>query len=382
MENETFQKLNLSHLDFSPESESNTHKIRKPGPVPQTQNLINLPPIGNTSFQTLMAQNEDLVAQLRVTLNRLSSIELLNQQLQENFDAARSQSSAVFDQLLIWKEKSKIWKEKELALERTHQNDLKNFTIEIDILKQKVMQLEHCQEDLARYQKYHEKVKTSVKPYIQKLKSYAKSLFEQTQSLNSQVIEKDLKINVLEASLNSLKDQSIKREEIFLAQKNELIDMFELERTALKKELSSLQNQNEVLIEKTRQLDRSLERQDELENLIVALRRSKEDSELKKQVEVSELKSKNSSLGQSLHHLELENGDLRSDLQLSQNNLKSLEVRCQETEEQLTSLRYLWSQKSQENEKLKMSLNGLEKINSELSQKLKILRNTEAQLPD
>jgi len=329
-----------------------------------------------------MAQNEDLVAQLRVTLNRLSSIELLNQQLQENFDAARSQSSAVFDQLLIWKEKSKIWKEKELALERTHQNDLKNFTIEIDILKQKVMQLEHCQEDLARYQKYHEKVKTSVKPYIQKLKSYAKSLFEQTQSLNSQVIEKDLKINVLEASLNSLKDQSIKREEIFLAQKNELIDMFELERTALKKELSSLQNQNEVLIEKTRQLDRSLERQDELENLIVALRRSKEDSELKKQVEVSELKSKNSSLGQSLHHLELENGDLRSDLQLSQNNLKSLEVRCQETEEQLTSLRYLWSQKSQENEKLKMSLNGLEKINSELSQKLKILRNTEAQLPD
>lgn len=389
MENETFQNLNLSHLDFS-----QTPEPQKLDPQPhlmsrmasgQTQEAIGAKqshsihsvPTGATSFQTLMAQNEDLVAQLRVTLHRLSALEQLNQQLQENFDAARTQSSAVFDQLLIWKEKSKIWKEKELNLERIHKNETRNFTIEIDLLKQKVMQLEKCQDDLARYQKYHEKVKTSVKPYIQKLKDYTKSLFEQTQSLNSQLIEKDLKITVIESDFKQLQETSFKREEIFLAQKNELIAMFEQERTALKNELMHLQNSNEVLVEKTRSLDRSLERQDELENLIVALRRNKEEALKSRETEIVELKAQNSNLNQKATTLELRNLDLTRDLDLKDSQLKKTEGNLKENEEQLSSLRYLWTQKSQENEKLKLTQAGLEKINLELSQKLKDLRNKE-----
>ncbi len=374
MENETFQKLNLSHLDFAQSHEPEL------GPIPERQiqnSSFQKNPNATTSFQTLMAQNEDLVAQLRVTLSRLSALEQLNQQLQENFDSARTQSSAVFDQLLIWKEKSKIWKEKEQNIERLHQTDTRNFTIEIDLLRQKVMQLERCQDDLARYQKYHEKVKTSVKPYIQKLKDYAKSLFEQTQSLNSQIIEKDLKINVIESQLQLAQDQSTKREEIFLAQKNELIAMFEEERRALKRDVLQLQNSNEVLIEKTRSLDRSLERQDELENLIVALRRNKEESIESRQNEIVDLKAQNSKMNQKIVSLEMTSEDLTKELSNKQTQLQNTENALRDHEEQLSSLRYMWSQKSQENEKLRLSQAGLEKINLELSQKLKVLRDQE-----
>jgi hypothetical protein len=49
---------------------------------------------------------------------------------------------------------------------------------------------------------------------------------------------------------------------------------------------------------------------------------------------------------------------------------QSAEGRKGELEEQLTSLRYMWTSKCEETEKLKISLQSLEKINLDLSQKL------------
>jgi len=49
-------------------------------------------------------------------------------------------------------------------------------------------------------------------------------------------------------------------------------------------------------------------------------------------------------------------------------------------EEQLQSLRHLWLQKNEENEKMNLQLRTLEKLNFELSKQLSESRRTAAQL--
>ena len=369
MENGSFQNLNLSSFDFIPDNQEDNKKEKAHALANQ------LPSQGTSSFQTLMSQNEDLVARLRVTLQRLSSLEQQNHQLQQNYDSARTQSSAVLDQLLIWKEKEKIWKEKEQSFERSHRDETRELSIEIDLLRQKTSQLEKSHEDLDRYRKYHEKIKTSVKPYIQKLKNYAKSLYEQTQSLNSSLIAQELQIAELKQKLEAAREGLQNSNALFQAQKNELISMFEDERQHLKSEISNLQQSQEVLTEKTRSLDRSLERQDELENLIVALRRSREELISSHHLEITSLKKDGIATTQELQTLRLRLEDQLSLLHSTQGQLKTSEVNASEYLEQLTSMRYLWSEKTQENERLKLSLSSLEKLNLELSQKLKSLRD-------
>jgi hypothetical protein len=117
-------------------------------------------------------------------------------------------------------------------------------------------------------------------------------------------------------------------------------------------------------------LDRTLERQDELENSVIALRRKKEEQEK----ELSELGAKyrtqTSELRQNLTEREFEVADLKTSLESWKTLAQASESRKNELEEQLTSLRYMWTSKCEETEKLKVSLQSLEKINLDLSQKL------------
>jgi myosin heavy subunit len=366
MENGTFQNLHLSHLDFLPSSSEEARAPDMTSSVPS--------PKGSSSFQTLLTQNEDLVARLRVTLQRLSLVEQQNQNLHENFDAVRSQNSAVLDQLLIWKEKEKIWKEKELNFERLRHDENREITIEMDLLRQKTSQLDKAQEELERYRKYHEKIRTSVKPYIQKLKGYTQSLFAQTQDLNTALLEKERLLVEAETKLHAAQEEARRKAEVSQMQMNELVSVFEEERDSLRAEIRHYVESQEIYQEKTRSLERSLERQDELENLIIALRRTKEESHQQQQVEMLQLKQSHTQQQQDFKTLQLQAEDLKKTLDDRQSQLKKVEEAHTDTLEQLTSLRYLWNQKSEENEKLKLSLQGLEKLNLELSQKLKTLR--------
>ena len=76
---------------------------------------------------------------------------------------------AYTDQMLILKEKDKIWKAK-----------LDQAELDRDKHIEKSQNLEHklqqAQIEIERHTKYHEKIKNQVKPYITQLKEYCKSL--------------------------------------------------------------------------------------------------------------------------------------------------------------------------------------------------------------
>jgi chromosome segregation ATPase len=367
--------LQLSHLDFDKNQEINpSPAMSDSGFRKKTPEFSSSEGSRPGSFHALLSQNEDLAARLRVTLQRLAQTEEENETLKDSFETANSKIANIEDQLLIWKEKEKVWKQREFQLEKNQNERERELDIESSLLRQKAEQFDKLEEKLSRYQKYQEKIKTTVKPYIAQLKSYTESLLEQTRSLNHALLQQEVVTHDLQTRLNLAKAEADNVGAKAELDKNQLIGLFEDERASLRGEIESLLAQNEILQEKTRVLDRSMERQDELENLVVALRRTKEDMARQFHQETMDLRQILKEREADLAVKSLQVVDFKNEVQQLKSTLEQLTNSSAQTEEQLTSLRYMWTQKTQEAEKLRLTVQSLEKINLELSQKLNSLR--------
>jgi chromosome segregation ATPase len=373
MENGSFQKLTLNSLD-RPSIEENieetlmAHKSalqKKQASQFEVMNFKTIPAdIRKTStVDALISQNEDLMARLKVTLLRLSAIEDENSALNSEISELKKSFSTQSDLMMIWKEKEKNWKEKNNQLEK-----------EIKVFHERFPDFQKMESQIERYKKYQDRVKSTIKPYLQQLKDYAHSLHLQIQSLNQDLDQKDSEISKLKLQIETLKDESSHREQFYTMTQNELVSSFEKDRDQLQHEIKNLQEISNVLELKAQKLDRAIERQDELENLVISLRRSKEESIASNQNELENLRESQRELKSENNELRMLSQDLRQQLSNLQQESHEINNRRDALDEQVTNLRYMWGQKCEENEKLKISLSSLEKLNAELSTQLNQIR--------
>lgn len=364
MENGSFQNLELANLDFSSEiSEGDDFSF---SPPPQNQSRFKTPAAMITQSETveaLIAQNEDVTARLKMTLRRMTMMEEENRHLQTTLNDLKLAHAATSDQMLVWKEKEKIWKERTEKSEKNLQEFRERFP---DFLK-----MEAKIEKLTRYQ---ERVKTTIKPYLQQLKDYANSLHLQIQGLNSDLDVRDAQIADKDREIFVLKEKFEDQTRFYEINQNSLVTNFENEKDFLQREITALNENLAVAEEKAQRLNAALERQDELENLVISLRRNKDEFYAQTQAELSALRSFNGEAKQTLVEKDLMIADLKKELEsLKAQNISSANKQ-QDLEEQIASLRYMWSEQSEEKEKMQISLASLEKINLELSAKLSELR--------
>jgi chromosome segregation ATPase len=312
-----------------------------------------------SAVESLLSQNEDLMARLKVALRRLSLTEEDLRTLGENHDALKTTHSALADQMLVWKEKERLWKEKHERLEK-----------ELHVLKARFPEFQSMEEKIERLTRYREKMRAVMKPYLKQLKDYAQSLHQQLLAQNQELEKREADILSQEKTIQALHEQMEHQGRFFQINQNDLTAAFERERAEFSREISALTETNSVLVSKVQILDRTLERLDELENAVIALRRKKEEQE-QEFAELSEKsRAQTSDLRQTTATQELEIADLKKSLESWKASAQAAESRRNELEEQLASLRYMWNSKCEETEKLKVSLQSLEKINLDLSQKL------------
>jgi chromosome segregation ATPase len=283
--------------------------------------------------------------------------------LQQELNDLNASHSSVSDQMLIWKEKERLWKEKH-----------KQQEAEIRAFQERFPEYQRLEAQVERLKRYQERVKSTIKPYLAQLKEYAQNLHKQVQALNQELTTKEAINANLEHRLQNFKDEKEQLAHFYEMNQNSLIESFEKEKASLNKELQVLHESNQALEAKTQNLDRSLERQDELENLVVSLRRNKEDFQRDVQVELEHLRNQSRELKAKITENQLTIGDLQAEREQLKAQTQSVLSSREEMEEQMTSLRYMWTAKSEENEKLKISIASLEKLNLELSSKLNDLR--------
>jgi chromosome segregation ATPase len=374
MDTEQFQSAKLGHLDFEFEQKATAAApIPLPDELPKRADISHLPKEiqKSSTVENLISQNEDLMARLKVAIRRLSLLETENTRLSEESHKARLSQSSVTDQILVWREKDNMWKHKVDLIEREKE-------IATEKMRALEIKVKNMMADLVRHQKYHDRIKTQVKPYITQLKDYSAA-----QDIRVSELESDL--NHKEALLRDLRHQVIEvtknaRYQVETSDKKsqEMVQHYEDQIASMSKELQVLHQAQEDLEVKTAKLHSALERQDTLENELVVVRRSKEEIRHRLEAEIQRQQERMSELTRQNQKLGVEHADLQIRVVQDNETIQTLEKENRQYFEQLESLRYMWNAKNEENEKLKAAAAALERLNLELSQKLNDIRRQES----
>ncbi|MFZ4403393.1 MAG: hypothetical protein ACOYOK_04765 [Pseudobdellovibrionaceae bacterium] len=333
-------------------------------------NLQSLPSdiLKSSTVENLISQNEDLMARLKVAIRRLSILELENQKVAAESQKTQQSYTVLNDQILILKEKDQMWKQKIDRVEKSNTA----LSDKMEIYQQEVQRLET---EIDRYKKYHEKVKVQVKPYIQELKKKLQEQYVELQEKNFLNQQKENLIESLREQVQNITQHAQKQIQIHEDRKIEMVDFYDNQIKSLQTELQELRPLPVALENKTVLLNKALERQDSLENEVVALLRSKEEAREMMQTELNRIQSNIKDLSRQNKKLGVEHADLQIRVLEDSETIAKLSGKNSELQEQLDSLRYMWSAKNDENEKLKNALQSLENLNLELSQKLNSLRS-------
>lgn len=356
-------EFQLQELDFQ---EDDPQRVPTPDEVPdhsETHREIPLEIKRSATVEALIGQNDDLAARLKVNLRRLTLLENENDRLRQIHRALEAKNNALSDEKRVFEEKESIWRNKEQKLESV-----------VHDFRTRLPDYENLAEKLDRYKKYHERIKTQVKPFIQQLKSYADSLMVEIQKLNGELADRELTIDQLRqdkanyvTEIEKIRHQAESRQEL-------LVSHYERLQQEAATHVRDLQLQMGRLEERAQNFDEMRAREDELSNLVVALRRQKLDFERETTEKHQELQS---DLGQLRGELAValeQARDLDRKAELASGEKARVESHNQQLEEQLGSLRYLWSTKSDELEKARAQLAAMEKLNAELSRQLTSLR--------
>lgn len=352
----------LADLDFREAREN----IPTPDQIPENTDVTRDIPLEikrSATVEALLAQNDDLMARLKVNLRRLTLLENDNERLRKAMLALEGQNHALADQRDIWEEKQNNWKEKERQLEdivAEFQTRLPNY--------------ENMVEKVEQFKAYQERVRTQVKPFIHQLKSYAENLAAEVQKLNVELAEREADIKNLrerqvsaEAEIDRVRVQAESRQALLSEHHERLQQQAVLEIRELNAQVSRLES-------RCQDYDEQRAREAELTNVVVALRRQKEDLVRENQETEQTLRQEVGQLRAEVARLEATSNDeiqkseaLRTEHErhLSQNH---------QLQEQLSSLRYLWNAKTEECEKMKASMSSMERLNAELSRQLSDLR--------
>lgn len=348
------------------ESTGRSHLPPLPNEVPApvfTRENVGVDLSRSATFDAVISQNEDLMNRLKVSLKRLAILETENQRLSEEANRSRLTFASVKSQVDVYKEEAQEWRaqvqEKETEIQR-----LAEIARALDEKSQKQAI------ELQRFEKFQEKIKAQVKPYLTEMKSQNKILTAQKAELEKQVSRKDAQLSQLRDQMGQVVTTS--KEQIQLLERNlfETTRAYETQINHYTEEAFSKQNRINDLEDQVFRLQKRVEKMDTVENELVSLQRTYEEITQRYKIELERLQSEYSNVSRNLSESEILIERFKQDIQSQQNQKFELETRLRNQEDQLDSIRQMWSQKCDELEKMKMSMNALERLNLELSTQL------------
>lgn len=312
--------------------------------------------VSTTSSHTLndlVSQIEELQTKLKLSYRKLFALETESQKLtqEKNFYFYENKNAQELNSILTAKnekiESSRKALEADLKLHIERNHAFKNLT-------------ETQKGDIARLSKFHVKIKTIIKPYIQQLKDRVislaneniqyKKIIDQNQTVNMALSEKVL-------HLERTNEESMKLSEF---QKNEMMKSYEEQIHFLSKEIVEFQSKITEYETQVFRLKKQNETKNFIENELIKFKRSQEQDQNK----ISSLELKNSELFNVKASLE-------GDLAQIKSEKVTLEVLKRQSEDQIEAQQQQLSLMIAENEKLSLRLKMLEKLNSQLGGMIK-----------
>ncbi len=341
-----------------------------------TFNTSHLPQeiLRSNTVESLITQNEDLMARLKVSIRKMAHLESENQRLKEAQESLDLKCNSLSDQILIFKEKDQLAKRKvnDSEFKKTETEEkLKLTEMDYALLRR---DYDNTYRQLRRLARYHQKIKTFVRPQIRLQKISHQKLSEFCLQLEDKLSTRDALIKSLREQIGEITNNVKIQIQAFQQQQSELVENFEAEKNSLSEEIRQLTSEKENFKQQAVKLEEVLLEQDSLRNDLIAQERSKAELRSRYESETDEIKSKLAIIRSENQKLSSENQVLKSGTNDLNQELSRFRNENENLLTQLESLRQLWHEKSSEMNQLKANIAALEKLNLDLSQSLKTQR--------
>lgn len=293
------------------------------------------------TLQSVINQNEDLMARLKATLIRADQLETQLEEKDAEIAKVKKERADLYEQTIILQEKELIFRERtEKALQRGE--DLKEENAEL------LGRLEKVERAFRRLFKYREKIRTQI-PELKILRRKSHRLSEVNTHLRTQVEELTTRLQRIHTEMSD--------------SQSKLIADYETQIQKLRDELQELQ-------QKASERDSFLQAKTKFENRCIELER--ETTHIK-----TSYAKENQALKSDLDHYRKQAKELlvQCETLKSQVSSKSLELDEQaktsgKLSDQVESLQILWKEKQEDLERSTEKNRSLQKLNQDISLKL------------
>ena len=352
-----------------------------PTEIPEPPNLSQLPQdiLHSGTVETLIGQNDDLMARLKVTLRRQSILEqdILNLKKQQR--EIEKYCDNLENQNQILKEKDQQASKRQIQIEDkflTVQEDLQLYEIRYAELSEKY---EIKKTDLVRHEKlnkslrrklktYSRRLKKWVRPLITSLRSEIKGLGEKNSNLVSELEESKLKSFDLKERTQALIEQIQTIETQNRTQVADLVQHYEKAKAELEKVNRSLldqiqQKEAEEVTLKTKAQEATF-----LSNENIRLSRLLEETRQRNESDLGTIQNDLNRYRAEAKTYAIEVQELRSELDRTLESLRAQDDENKNLTDQLESLQLLWAQKQKAYSSLEEKYVNLQLINRDLAQ--------------
>lgn len=374
-------------LQESPRESSANQAVHVPVPlpleIPPPPNLSQLPAhiLHSGTVETLIGQNEDLMARLKVNIRRNS---LLEQQLMEqdriNQEITRAHNSLVA-QLQVLQEKGEMWREKSQSVDsQTHA-----MNEEISLLHVRVEAAEERQDELkaglAFEQSYRRRIRAWVRPYINDLKHQLKEAVTRANFLDRQLASREAIIGDLRERMTSAVNQMQSIQRNASQDQAMLVEKYEARIKTAETESQQARADLNLYRDKAHRLDDSISSQTIAENRIVSLERRNREVEETLKNEILDIQTQMATFRKEAKELAAEvisSTEAREQMMRERDEAKAEQLKLQD---QFESLQAVWADSQKKFEASKLQQESLNKLNQELSRQLRSDRTAASAAP-
>ncbi|MCM2282743.1 MAG: hypothetical protein NDI61_12950 [Bdellovibrionaceae bacterium] len=348
-----------------------------PTKIPPPPNLASLPPsiLHSGAVETLIGQNEDLMARLKVNLRRNATLEQRILELEREMQQTRQENESLRDQVYIVQEKDRVYKAKNFELE----SQFDQQKAEIELLRTKLDEITFStQSKIKVLETYMRRVRRWARPSMDKLRGRLDrerlrtvGLVHHIDQLRRELAERDYELSETKRQLEELQRYEREREGQFQQDQSRLVDNYESQMQEKKLLIEKLEGDLRYFKERSSRLDVVTREQVEAENKAILFARKNSELERKLNTEVHALQESAATYRGEAKSLAAELESVRAEIQRMRQDQERVENENARMSDQLESMQALWSESRRETETLELRLDALNKINQELSKKLK-----------
>lgn len=358
-------------------------KIPLPNHLPRKLDLSILPDNVQKSgaIDSLIRQNEDLMARLNVALRRHSILEEQAGKFENTLKQLQDRNEALADQVLVYREKDRLQGNARKTSERQIQELKEQVSLleiryaeyyavsreKLDYLSTKV---ERTTRRLARYTTYRTRINRLGKDRKKEAEQRIQNLAHENQKLTSRLQQETLSLSELRVKLGEAVDhiqrQSVETE----SNQRQLVDNYENQFSDLREQVKLSSSRILELEELLTDQERLFQDKISVENQLVATQRSFSDAKTQYEENLNQLQEGLAEFRREAKERSLEVDRLNKEMGLIKSHRDELSTSKRELEDRIESLECLWRDTHQQHEQLKERHQALQNLNQQLSTSL------------